>query len=502
MSKYYDEGPYKIEDWNLLVQDVNEILQGPPEGSTNCDPIDPIDEVTDPHLWAISDVTEMRDKLKETCPDIDFSKELILWKTEIINEIEEQMDEAWCNCETEPEEIDIVICSFSHTAVQAAANEIFCCGYVNESAPCMASCIGDHCHETEYTGQWYPSPGYANDGKYDTICDSYSAAYNATFSFIAYMNNLPSIGRTITSFQDEVDGYVSQIDALIEQYETECLGQNPMPSQCNGIKAEICSKGQSARDWQDKVDERVDNFKHFYDLAMPELGTANGQAAVNSSTAMSLEGRFPDDHNVYAECYAGAIPAWAWYDYWDPATMDQLGDVLDWYRNQASDGDGVLVRVHGYFSNSNTPNFKWGITIRLSPNGTPFLAGRNARTLNRSYSKTYWEQRERWRCERNCGPTPGDCEWYEWSETEKRWWDQGWPSEGSCVGSCKGFACWIWTPLPPPDFDKIGEDEFSLYTRKDSSLRANPTKRDEWLAEYNNWYDEHEQYDDRHESYC
>jgi hypothetical protein len=500
MSKYYDNGPYEIDQWNLLIRDVNDILQGPPEGSTNCDPIDPIDEVTDPHIWAIADVTEMRDKLKETCPDIDFSEELVLWKEAIIDEIEEQMEEAWCNCETEPEEIDIEICSFSQTAVKAGANDTLCCGYTEESAPCMASCIGDHCHETQYTGGWYPAP--TNEGKYDAICDSYTAAYNATFSFISYMNNLPALGRKITTYQGRVDEYVSDIDALIEQYEDECLGESPMPGQCGGIAAEICSKGQSARSWQDRVDTEVENFAHWYDLAMPELATANGQAATNSAAAMSLEGRFPEDHNIFGECYADAIPSWSWYDFWDPATMDQLGDLMDWAYNRASDGDGALVRVHAHFANSNTPHYVWGVTIRLSPNGTPFLKGMNAKLLNRSYSKTYWEQKDRWRCETNCDPEPGDCQWNEWSETETWWWDQGWSSGSSCVGSCSGFCDWIWTPLPEPIWDDLGSDAFSLYTRKDGSLKDQSEKRDAWLAEYNNWYDEHEQYDDRHASYC
>ncbi len=172
MSEYYSaDGPYKIDEWNLLVRDVNEILQNPPEGSTNCDPIDPLDEVTDPHIWAIADVTEMRSRLKETCPDIDF---------------DEEMDKAWCDCITEPEEIDIELCSFGQTATKAGPNSSWCCGNSIESATCFI-CVGDNCQETEYQGDWYPSPS-ANAGKYDAACDTYTEAYNATYEFIGYMN--------------------------------------------------------------------------------------------------------------------------------------------------------------------------------------------------------------------------------------------------------------------------------------------------------------------------
>ena len=86
MSDYYDlDKPYSIENWNTLIRDVNEILEDPPQGS-DCDPVDPIDEVEDPHLWSVEDAEGMRDKLKETCPDISFSEELVLWRPEIIDE--------------------------------------------------------------------------------------------------------------------------------------------------------------------------------------------------------------------------------------------------------------------------------------------------------------------------------------------------------------------------------------------------------------------------------
>ncbi len=45
MSEFYDlTKPYKITDWNNLVEAVNEILQNPPEG-TDCEAIDELDTV-------------------------------------------------------------------------------------------------------------------------------------------------------------------------------------------------------------------------------------------------------------------------------------------------------------------------------------------------------------------------------------------------------------------------------------------------------------------------
>ena len=95
---YYDlSQPYSIDDWNNLVNAVNEKLQDSPEPS-KCEPIDPIDEVSDPHIWSAEDVQIMRNKLIETCPDISFSEPLEIWKPAIIDEIENALEEVWCDC--------------------------------------------------------------------------------------------------------------------------------------------------------------------------------------------------------------------------------------------------------------------------------------------------------------------------------------------------------------------------------------------------------------------
>jgi len=96
---YYDlSRPYSISDWNGLLQAVNDKLQNPPEGDEACEPIDPIDEVSDPHIWSVGDVQAVRNKLIATCPDISFSEELDMWKPAIIDEIATALGEVWCDC--------------------------------------------------------------------------------------------------------------------------------------------------------------------------------------------------------------------------------------------------------------------------------------------------------------------------------------------------------------------------------------------------------------------
>jgi len=95
MSFYTPGKPFSLANWNSLIDAVNALLQDPPDG---CDPIDPIDNVTDPHRWAVDDIEVVRNKLIETCPDISFSEETVMWKQGIIDEIESVFGDVWCDC--------------------------------------------------------------------------------------------------------------------------------------------------------------------------------------------------------------------------------------------------------------------------------------------------------------------------------------------------------------------------------------------------------------------
>ena len=98
---YYDlNRPYSIDDWNGLIRAVNNILQNPPT-KTDCDPIASIDEVSDPHLWSVSDIEGVRNKLIQTCPDISFSEPMELWTPGMIDEIASALGQTWCDCEEE-----------------------------------------------------------------------------------------------------------------------------------------------------------------------------------------------------------------------------------------------------------------------------------------------------------------------------------------------------------------------------------------------------------------
>lgn len=85
--------------WEELLTKVNEVFQDPPDG---CDPIDEIETPEECHRWAKEDIQEVHDKMNEMPGDcFEFEPIPDLWKKSIIDNIEEQLENAWCDCEDE-----------------------------------------------------------------------------------------------------------------------------------------------------------------------------------------------------------------------------------------------------------------------------------------------------------------------------------------------------------------------------------------------------------------
>lgn len=92
--------PYRrvgANSWKELLDQVNDKLENPPSG---CDPLEPIEVPDEPHRWAKSDIREVHDRLNEMPGDcFDFEDIPDLWKISIIEDIEDQLENAWCECE-------------------------------------------------------------------------------------------------------------------------------------------------------------------------------------------------------------------------------------------------------------------------------------------------------------------------------------------------------------------------------------------------------------------
>lgn len=94
--------PYRrigTNSWEELLTQVNNELQDPPSG---CNPIDPIATPDECHRWGKSDIREVHNKLDEMPTDcFTFQPIPDLWKISIIEDIENQLSESWCDCDEE-----------------------------------------------------------------------------------------------------------------------------------------------------------------------------------------------------------------------------------------------------------------------------------------------------------------------------------------------------------------------------------------------------------------
>jgi len=471
MSKYYEiDKPFSIENWNSLVRDVNNILENPPGDGPGCDPIEPLKEVEDPHIWTVEDIEEMREKLLLTCDNLSFSEKLEIWKSKIIDEIEKQMEDAWCDCEVEKPEPVVTSCGGYHqNKVKAGRSEDICCGNVIESAPCGCG----NCHRNTYLGDWYPSVYASNKAKTDSMRDSYYDTLNATGVFGRGITKMLNAATNIDKWQGYVDSSASAVDAGITYWNANC-GKIPPEvdaPNCPDVADNIQVNGESARYWQNKVDEELVKWAEGYSETIASLSDADSHAASNWSDALSLEGRYPDDVNHISECFDSIVSSGLdWYKWWNPyrGESPSMPKVKVWKENETLWPGGGRASLN---------------YIRITPNGLPYAKSTLGKWYgSERYTLTYYENKFEIR-----SPLSG-CIWSIEHDFEKIWYNDD--------------DFFIWAPLPEPNLDDYGTTiPYIEVTKPAGSTKDWTEKQNEWYAEYQNWYDKHPAYDDRHESY-
>lgn len=534
--------------WNGLIREVNEVLENPPP-DTDCEPLPPIDEVEADHIWTIGDIEEVQDALKETCPDIEFPGELVYWSKTTLDEIDEAIDQAWCDCEPDepctPVEMSFGLGAFNWELVLASMSADKCCGATINSAPC-AICVGQHCCETIYHGPYY-SCDYVgpNSARYDTIDTTYLAAEDAYFEYCIAINNCCYRACRIRYFQKLLDDKVDEVDALIAQYIAAGC-ENPEPSDpdlCAAICEDLGEAGYNAQVKQESVDREIVKFEEEYVKIESAETLSNAQAAENMAAVLALvPGRYPGidkNHAVTAYQTLAAIDL-SWGKWFNPDRDNQIANTWrmyrtypDWYCStvadtrtpctywdmqclNADDDDdfnlrvGCGIRPYVIAKNTKSKNGRTYIlgTILTSPNGTPFVSRGTASRLQRQYNMTYQirEIRWRWECIAHGACPPGQCDkgdagcvpncsWPGFEEHLRYW------SQISDSGNCGG---WIWDPLPPHDPGAEGTETIFLElecigNKMGKDYTAQQTA---FYERYPNWHDEHPPYDDRHENYC
>ena len=91
---------WTLNDWNNIIQQVNDLAQNPEQG---CDPVSPLESVDPPHKWSKADIQQVQDKLREICDENQFGDIPDKWKQSIIDEINDAIARGWCKeCCEEP----------------------------------------------------------------------------------------------------------------------------------------------------------------------------------------------------------------------------------------------------------------------------------------------------------------------------------------------------------------------------------------------------------------
>lgn len=246
--------PYKRlgeNAWEDLLNQVNEELENPPDG---CDPIDPIENPEECHLWAKKDdIQNVHDKLDEMPGDC-FTFEDIpdLWKISIIEDIEDQLGESWCDCTGgclyPCEQVGELTITFLLTVNLGETDCTTCSNTPQQTQDASATWSGPHADLIEV---------------YDEEWDKYGVA-----------------GVEACDLQNEVDALQEEVDKLQEQKDEACADPD-QESRCQSLTQRLEEKEEEL---EEKEEELADKEEERDDAKSTCIGAgqaANGLAESN-----------------------------------------------------------------------------------------------------------------------------------------------------------------------------------------------------------------------------
>lgn len=478
MSKYYDPNrPFSLEQWNMLVDDVNNILQNP---VGNCQPVSPCSRVVDPHRWSVADIEEVRNKLKETCPEIDFTVTLDLWKQAILDEIEQEMEKAWCDCED-----SAYICEeaslgpYHPEEVLAGADHVSCCGNVIEGTIESPLCPGRHYQETLWDGEWYPPVD--NEHHRITVYDTGSPADTASYRIGLNMSRMQDAIEDIERHQAVCDEATQQAEHYLTLYRQTGEEEH---------KWQVCNYHGMAKSAQFRVDEAHGRFQEYRTLMLDAVEEVNTLAAQNWSAALAMEGRYPPDRNVLTEI-ADILPTGGWWSKVD-LTRDYYTTEGRTTPRPETDNKFYEPKAVIRYRASNAPYISrpyFEKVVRFAPDGTPYLKDRHADEHVLDLSKVWYRLKHRYRAQTQSQADDWGidlCEFPDWRQIE---WDVRYENT---LGTTKEYwdgATGTW------------EIDITI-CQMDRGQADNTAKNEAYLNRYENWYDDHPPYDNRYDGYC
>jgi len=528
LSDYYDiDKPFSLENWNKLLEDVNDILQNPPPSDDpNCQPIEPIEESEDPHVWSTEDIINMQDKLKETCDEIDFevgTPEWIAeyqwkWKTDIVDELVEAMGRAWCACS---QNISCGEFTFNHLTVGSSEDE--CCDKTEESTTLIGYDITLN-ETTKYYGEWYPS----NSDSLEEAVTTGNEADQAMYRFVQVWDNMIDESNDIQELQGEIDALVVDIDSDIAYYNAVCKTL-PLPAECPEYETRIQENGELAKEKQEELDKHLTIWKEEYGKMSEEEETSNTSATENWALWLGIPPRYPNDISLITDCFDPHITDvdrfrdWfkefnpyvtslsslrpeivvgiRWTKFPDDYEADESGEsgCLDfewdgetdfWCNEMNDDGETCCIEKHN---------------IQFSVDGTPYSSELD-RYIGILTHASLWSSKEiqvsiddpagsGWVYCR-CNIQEQSC-YYQFGKHLPQNCRDPIYENGDYISHIED------PPLADGPYPEGGSQHYMMRFDWGQSIGGvdNTDKQTEYLEEFTNWHDEHPEYDNRHENY-
>ena len=231
---------WRVANWNEeVIQPVNDLATDPPDG---CDPVEPLEEAEEDHLFKKSDIEEVHDKLLEICPDNQFTllETPQLITEDLFIEIEDAIANGWCaECSEqegpgEGETTCIQLGIFTSSVWSHTSHESNCCGeqYTVGFPPPWADV-----EETTYNTTWHDIHQYddSNAEAWEIMQDTYSQASIAGVNWARH----DQLRRYYKQQVEETEEAIQEIKEDLEILQAQLAA---CTEDCGGIIAEISAK--------------------------------------------------------------------------------------------------------------------------------------------------------------------------------------------------------------------------------------------------------------------
>ncbi len=371
--------------WNEIIQEVNDLAENPDEG---CDPVGTLEEVEEDHIWNKVDVREVQDKLKEICPDNEFTELLDdqPWTSTIIDEIIDALATGWCECR----ELDEWVLGQWFVARAYGARE-------SPFGPEFNKCGGRIETGTwwHFTGQiecQYPSPCYDinmdDESLWEIIRDSYAEATSKGTLWAENRYGELIQQRLVEQYSTLLRSKKEQLESLQNQL-AACIGD------CSSIEAAISEVEADITELEDRIQEAKSKRDDFKSKAEGYLAETDAAATANWNALSSLSSWDPAAIQVVKNHIGGISSEWGMGSYPYNYRWSTWGVSKTWWYAVSP-----TVAITG--------NMMAG---KFTPSGLPF-----SKKSPLIFGGDWYYQKQ---CREKCGwwaASTGDCAFEEWSD--------------------------------------------------------------------------------------